>query len=117
MTTKDEIFEYVMNTPGNTNPGVLRSLLDGVESGGAFVVTLNAANAADKSFAEIIAAYQAGKIPILVDSNNLVFQLQKITASEVAFITGFPDMPYFAFTIWSCSNANIWTDYTAAFES
>lgn len=31
MVTKDEVFEYVMNTPGNTNPAVLRSLLDGVE--------------------------------------------------------------------------------------
>lgn len=33
MSTKEEIFNYVMNTPGNTNPAVLKSLLDGMEGG------------------------------------------------------------------------------------
>ena len=33
MVTKEEVFEYVMKSPENTNPGVLRSLLDGIEEG------------------------------------------------------------------------------------
>lgn len=35
MSTKEEIFNYVMNSPENTNPAVLGSLLNGVEGGGA----------------------------------------------------------------------------------
>ena len=31
--TKQEVLEYVMNTPYNTNPAVLKSLLDGIEGG------------------------------------------------------------------------------------
>lgn len=32
--TKDEVFEYVMNTPGNTNPAVLRDKLEKLAAGG-----------------------------------------------------------------------------------
>jgi len=35
MSTKDEIFDYVMNSPEDTNPAILRSLLNGVEEGGS----------------------------------------------------------------------------------
>lgn len=34
MSDKDEIFEYVMNNPENTNPAILRGMLDNL-SGGA----------------------------------------------------------------------------------
>lgn len=33
MSTKEEIFEYVMDTPGNTNPAVLRSKLNELPEG------------------------------------------------------------------------------------
>lgn len=33
MSTKEEIFEYVMKSPENTNPAVLKSMLDGIEGG------------------------------------------------------------------------------------
>lgn len=32
MSTKDEIFDYVMNSPENTNPSVLRSQLNSLET-------------------------------------------------------------------------------------
>lgn len=35
MSTKEEVFKYVMNSPENTNPAVLGSLLNGIEGGGA----------------------------------------------------------------------------------
>lgn len=35
MSTKEEVFDYVMNSPENTNPAVLGSLLNGIEGGGA----------------------------------------------------------------------------------
>lgn len=34
MSTKDDVFNYVMNSPEDTNPAVLRSLLNGIEEGG-----------------------------------------------------------------------------------
>ena len=34
MSTKDEVFDYVMNSPEDTNPAVLRSLLNGIQEGG-----------------------------------------------------------------------------------
>lgn len=34
MSTKEEVFKYVMNSPENTNPAVLGSLLNGIEGGG-----------------------------------------------------------------------------------
>lgn len=35
MSTKDDVFNYVMNSPEDTNPAVLRSLLNGIEEGGS----------------------------------------------------------------------------------
>lgn len=35
MSTKDDIFNYVMNSPEDTNPAVLKSLLNGIEEGGS----------------------------------------------------------------------------------
>ena len=43
MSDKDEIFDYVMNTPDNTNPAILRGLLDDLNSSNLPPVT-----AADK---------------------------------------------------------------------
>ena len=34
MSTKEEVFKYVMNSPENTNPAVLGSLLNGIKTGG-----------------------------------------------------------------------------------
>lgn len=42
MSTKDEVFDYVMDSPQDTNPSVLRSLLNGIEEGGTmedFIIT------------------------------------------------------------------------------
>ncbi len=64
----NEVIDYVMNTPGNTNPNVLRGMLQSNEgnSGGIFIVnvvhdeTLNK-DKLDKNYAEIEAAFNEGK--------------------------------------------------------
>lgn len=35
MSNKDEIFEYVMNNPENTNPAILRGMLNDLNNGGS----------------------------------------------------------------------------------
>ena len=64
---KEEIFNYVMETPGNTNPNVLRSLLDNELSGTAFIVKStynNGVTTLDKTWQEI---YDAAKVrPVLL---------------------------------------------------
>ena len=54
--TKEGIINYVMNTPDNTNPAVLRSLLDQMENGGfngMFVVHVDIFGILDKTWQEI----------------------------------------------------------------
>lgn len=44
MSTKSEILKYIMHTPENTNPGIVESMLDGLEgsaSGSAIGNTVN----------------------------------------------------------------------------
>lgn len=79
MSSKDEIFDYVMHSPENTNPAVLRSLLDGIEGGTEyFDVTYTQATSEDtptvnKTFTEIKSAYETGKIIRLKWSDNTYF--------------------------------------------
>ena len=67
----DEVINYVMETPGNTNPNVLRGMLQNSSGGGnaAFYVTFSGSTsestaACDKTFAEVKEAYDAGKVII-----------------------------------------------------
>lgn len=72
MSTKEEIFKYVMESPENTNPSVLGSLLNNLEDGGSaspFIVTFTYDESStkffcDKSLQEILAAYDSNKIII-----------------------------------------------------
>ena len=73
MATNDEIIGYVLNTPNNTNPNVLRDMLNeqGGSGGGAdfFVVNFTdgsdqSKKESDKSAEEIIEAIEAGAAPI-----------------------------------------------------
>lgn len=65
----NDIINYVMQSPDNTNPNVLRGLLNNINSNiDIFVVTItetgsgrNATYSSDKTFNEIAAAYNAGK--------------------------------------------------------
>ena len=63
--SKQRIIDYVMNTPGNTNPNILNTLLDEEELDNKFIVTLTLTSEtggiADKSNKEIYEAIQAGK--------------------------------------------------------
>lgn len=73
MSTKDEIFDYVMHSPENTNPAVLGSMLNGLESedtGDTYYVNVTQVKqtvdeedswSLDKSVSEIFAAYRNGK--------------------------------------------------------
>lgn len=68
--TKEEIFDYVMESPENTNPAILRSMLNELSSGsgggGIFPVEINDEfTIADKTSAEIEAALLAKQFPVL----------------------------------------------------
>lgn len=56
----DDVFNYVMETPGNTNPNVLRSLLNNLDSGGSSsggILVVNVSDGAlDKTYSEILAS-------------------------------------------------------------
>lgn len=62
---KKKIISYVMNTPGNTNPAVLETLLDDDALAEKFFVTLTLTSGSggtmDKSNKEIYEAIKAGK--------------------------------------------------------
>lgn len=61
---KQEVINYVMNTPHNTNPAILKQMLDEVDGGNDFIVKLiqtESPRVADKSFNEILNALQSGK--------------------------------------------------------
>lgn len=93
-TTTDEIVDYVMETPHNTNPAVLRSLLsqyseEGRSSGGgAFIITSADDETAggikmDHTWQEIVDATLSGKQCMLVsyDSGYDPPELQRIWTS------------------------------------
>lgn len=70
MSTKDEIFDYVINSPENTNPSVLKSLLNNLETSasGPFIIEIVYNNeeewyepATSVSFDEIKEAFQQGR--------------------------------------------------------
>ena len=83
---KDKILDYVMNSPANTNPNVLGSMLEGMSGGDnePFVVTFSqpefgGAAMADKTYAEISEAFLQHKAVYgLLDRANsmLVYSLQ-----------------------------------------
>ena len=68
----DEVINYVMDTPGNTNPNVLRGMLEKSGSNDRFVVTYSTSDmttwTCDKTFAQITEAMAAGKQIVLIGS-------------------------------------------------
>ena len=63
---KEDIIDYVMKTPENTNPNILRSLLDSEANNNKYIVTLTPtaqdfSGTMDKTVAEINEAYEAGQ--------------------------------------------------------
>ena len=53
MPTTDEIIEYVMNTPDNSNPAVLRDMLNGLGGGNSLMIHVNSDGILDKTWNEI----------------------------------------------------------------
>lgn len=79
---KNEIFEYVMNTPDNTNPAILRGMLDMLDSNEnqTFIVDLYAPNGGSGDYSDAICnrtnaemqeAFYSGKNIILFLHENL----------------------------------------------
>ena len=87
MSTKDEIFNYVMYNPDNTNPAILKEMLDSLSGGSSsdsdlfFVKQIEASSEAkgqtrnvggglnyvlDKTFNEIVNATMTNKVVILI---------------------------------------------------
>lgn len=90
----DEIINYVMDTPGNTNPNVLRGMLENSSDSNRFVVTLTPteddfSGVMDKTCAEITAAYEAGKdIWLDIDATALGYELWRVKATIEAKANG-----------------------------
>lgn len=80
MSTKDEIFDYVMNSPEDTNPSVLRSMLNDLEAPmqEKFIITLTKEDwyedpwTSDKTFSEIKEAYEQNKQIFVYARNQLI---------------------------------------------
>ena len=66
----DEVINYVMDTPGNTNPNVLRGMLEKSGSNDRFVVTYSTSDmttwTCDKTFAQITTALTTGKEIVVI---------------------------------------------------
>lgn len=90
----DEVINYVMDTPGNTNPNVLRGMLENSSDSNRFVVTLTPteddfSGVMDKTCAEITAAYEAGKdIWLDIDATALGYELWRVKATIEAKANG-----------------------------
>lgn len=78
----EDIFNYVMETPGNTNPNVLRSLLDNFNS--KVLVVHNIDSSLDKTWQEIYDGALIGVVILVVESSEQISiqYLNKVTQSE-----------------------------------
>ena len=89
--TKEQIIEYVMHTPMNTNPAVLRSMLGSIEGGGGGILfaTIHKREGnsitCDKTYAEIVAAIPTGVIARIDVSGEI--------SVGVSYLPVFPNSP------------------------
>lgn len=103
MSTKNEIFDYVMNSPENTNAAVLKSMLDDLEGGGTmedFIITytVNLSRSdeyiyfgtMDKEWNDIAEAYLGGKRVIfkLLFPNVGTEYSYNLSVTSDAFVNG-----------------------------
>lgn len=71
MSTTDEVFGYVMNSPEDTNPAVLKSLLEGIETGDPTDVIDDTAAASDKTYSSSKVEDVASKVlPTVTSLDN-----------------------------------------------
>ena len=103
MATTDEIFDYVMTNPYNTNPNQLRTMLDSVSSGsGSNAVICEL----DDSTSTITASMTAGELVEAINEGKTIIFVQGIyryylTAAEIA-----PDGNFFKFMYYHPSITN-----------
>ncbi len=110
---KEEIISYVMETPGNTNPNVLRSLLDN-EMDNRFIVTLTLTSETggitDKSNKEMYEAALSGKTILFdIDFFGILCRVQATLAAK------FNDLQYPSFNAYGIDTSgtnmiNIYVD-------
>jgi len=86
----NDVFNYVMNTPDNTNPNVLRSMLNSIEGGGGGGVFMIGATIAgesltlNKTFSEIFEAAKAGSFCIIASNAEDTVGYMYISAMNLA---------------------------------
>lgn len=120
MPNANEIFNYVMNSPENTNPAVLRGMLNSIEGGGggALVVHVDRNGTLDKTWREIRDA--ADNMPLLIVTTSsgvgtdaimigyIVAVGSHVGTSSYYVAAGFPD---------TTTNPIEWTKGTAGTKS
>jgi hypothetical protein len=83
MVTKQDIIDYVMHTPENTNRAVLQSLLDNFSGGsGTYIIKLipdetpvaYRDGVLDKTLPEVMAAIQEGKSIVIEEQSGSIIQ-------------------------------------------
>lgn len=86
--TKQEIIDYVMNTPANTNPNVLSGMLDSIANagGGTLRVNITSFNPTDgsvydKTWQEVHDALESGMDVTYQHSGNMYLRILNATSA------------------------------------
>lgn len=83
MSDKDEIFDYVMNNPENTNPAILRGMLN--DLGGGSVIFASATGSdqltLSMSYSEVNTAITSGNMIFMLNTDS-IFILSRLGYNE-----------------------------------
>lgn len=73
--TKDEIIDYVLNSPENTNPNILKGMLDQLDSGSGESVTYieDINNILDHTYAEILELIENEEIAVIIYEERIYY--------------------------------------------
>ena len=92
--TKEEILDYVMNSPENTNRMVLNDMLNQLQSGGGWLTVVFSTTdmenfTADKTCAEVMSAYNS-LVPVygyieLPDGGYVTIAVKNVYAEYIVF--------------------------------
>lgn len=93
MATTDEIFDYVMTNPYNTNPNQLRTMLDSVGSGGSNAVICELTD----NGTTISAAMTAGELVAAIDEGKTIIFVQGVYRYYLTSAVIVPDNNYYSF--------------------
>ena len=110
----DEIINYVMDTPGNTNPNVLRGMLENSGGGGDFIVELTITSETggtmDHSNVEILEALRSGKrIFFDIEFNGALCRVQATLTASFSEWT-FPSINAYGIAADGVTLVNLYVD-------